>query len=255
MVSIVMAVRDSLPFTKKGVASILANTQCEFELVIVDNGSGEDTVEFLQGISDPRVRVIRSEENLGCAKGWNLGIRESRGEYVMVANNDIEVPPGWLTRLREVLDSTRAAWVSPCMREGEFDYDFPAFHDQFVRKFGDRIWEGQYRAVALFSKRSLYTEELGMFDESYKFGTYEDEDYYWRIAESGRRSIITGSVLIHHYGGRTVSVQKRKTPKFIKENRRTFHRKWWKIYFRRKHRNRALKAEMAAFEAENGHKY
>ncbi len=255
MVSVIMAVRNSPEFTRRGVRSVLQHTLEPFELIVIDNGSGEETRAFLETLTDPRVKVIRNEDNLGCARSWNQGIREASGEHVTIANNDIEVPRGWLRDLKAVHEETGAAWVSPAMREGEFDYDFGEFHRRFVERFGSHLWENQFRAVALFSSKSLYTETIGFFDESFVVGTYEDEDYFWRIRKAGLRSVITGRVLVHHYGSRTLSLEKRKTPHFIKANRRTFHRKWWRIYPERKMRNRRLKREMRQFERENGFRY
>ncbi|MDF1752033.1 MAG: glycosyltransferase family 2 protein [Verrucomicrobiales bacterium] len=255
MISIVMAVKDSLDYTKRGIQSILENTECDFELVVVDNGSAQDTVDYLNSLNQPQIRILRNEENIGCAGAWNQGIKAATGEYVMVANNDIEVPRGWLTTLQKVHAETGAAWVTPCIREGDLDYDFEAFHKEFTGKFGDKLWEDQFRAMALFSRRDLYTEVVGMFDEAYKFGVYEDEDMFWRIKKKGMRSVITGSVIIHHYGSKTVSSQKRKTPQFIKNNRKTFHRKWWTNYFTRKRLKRRIKKELIDFKNENGFVY
>ena len=95
-VSIVMAVKDNLEWTRKGIESIRANTSHPYELITVDNGSQPETTEYLAAASD---QFIRNDENLGCSGAWNQGIRAARMPLVCIVNNDIEVPTGWLERL------------------------------------------------------------------------------------------------------------------------------------------------------------
>src|SRR5262249_24836221 len=76
-------------------ALIAQKLEGNFEVVVVDNASADGSVEHLQK-SWPQVQVVQAAHNLGFAGGNNLGLRHSRGEHVVLLNNDTRVRPGWL---------------------------------------------------------------------------------------------------------------------------------------------------------------
>lgn len=69
-------------FIREAIDSILAQTFGDFELLIIDDGSTDDTPAILAAISDPRLRVVRNDENRGLVFTLNLGIEQSRGRYI-----------------------------------------------------------------------------------------------------------------------------------------------------------------------------
>jgi len=79
------------------LATILEKTTCEYELLVVDNGSTDDTGAFLTGIPDPShamVLVFSRPTNEGvCAR--NVALREAKGEYILQVDDDVVVGPGW----------------------------------------------------------------------------------------------------------------------------------------------------------------
>ena len=97
LASIVIPVFNQLKYTKLCLESIMQNTDYPYELIFIDNGSTDDTPEYLHKVHN--ARVIRNERNLGFPKAINQGIRESRGRYVVVLNNDTLVTPSWLSRM------------------------------------------------------------------------------------------------------------------------------------------------------------
>ncbi|MDA3835588.1 MAG: glycosyltransferase, partial [Spirochaetales bacterium] len=134
LTSIIILTHNQLEYTKKCINSIFKHTRESFELIVVDNGSTDGTVEYLEseargrrsevgGQRSPRlnplrgvpegaiqqgrevrgqraeVRIIKNKENLGFAAGNNQGMAEAKGDYVLLMNNDLVVTPGWLGRL------------------------------------------------------------------------------------------------------------------------------------------------------------
>ena len=77
-----MSVHNGLPFLNEAVDSILSQTFAEFEFVIVDDASTDETPVYLRGLEDPRIRVISLPENIGLTAALNRGLRETRGEFV-----------------------------------------------------------------------------------------------------------------------------------------------------------------------------
>ena len=70
----------------------------KLELMLVDNGSSDDSVEFTEK-HFPSVRIVQSEENVGFASGNNLGAREASGEYIVFLNNDMRVDAQFVSQL------------------------------------------------------------------------------------------------------------------------------------------------------------
>src|SRR5512132_1454673 len=90
------------------LAALRAQTYQDFEVIVVDNGSTDGSLELLEA-EFTEVRVIPLGENLGFAAANNIGIREARGEYVALLNNDTEVDRRWLAELVASLERHPAA--------------------------------------------------------------------------------------------------------------------------------------------------
>ncbi|OED37476.1 hypothetical protein AB834_01745 [PVC group bacterium (ex Bugula neritina AB1)] len=227
MISVIMAVKDNLIATRKGIDSILAADIEPIELIIINNGSLKETQKYLESIN---VTLINNKENKGCAYAWNQGIKASKGKYVCIVNNDIEVPHDWLKCLKTYLTKGPYALVSPAMREGELDYSLEEMNQTYREVFGGKVFEGEIRGTALFAEKDLFNK-TGLFDESFRWGKYEDEDFFIRLKLHGLKTAVITDCCIHHYGSKTVNQMKKELPfDFEKINRKVFFKKWWWLY-------------------------
>jgi len=87
------------------VESILSQTYGDFEMLIMDDCSPDNTPEVAQSFQDPRVKYVRNEPNLGHLRNYNKGIRLTRGKYVwLISPDDYLRPPYILQRYVELLD-------------------------------------------------------------------------------------------------------------------------------------------------------
>ncbi|MCH8899611.1 MAG: glycosyltransferase family 2 protein, partial [Acidobacteria bacterium] len=75
------------------IESVLAQTYADFELVLVDDASGDGTVEVARSFDDARIRIIENSERLGAAGNWNAALHHSRGTYVKVLSHDDVIYP------------------------------------------------------------------------------------------------------------------------------------------------------------------
>ncbi|MDP3830647.1 MAG: glycosyltransferase, partial [Ignavibacteriaceae bacterium] len=102
--SIIVLTYNSLKYTKKFYQSLVNSNVEEYELIIIDNASTDSTKEFLDEISKhkPKVKVIFNETNVGFPCGINQALKEAKGNYIVIANNDIVLTEGWLERMIEV---------------------------------------------------------------------------------------------------------------------------------------------------------
>jgi len=188
------------------------------EMIVVDNGSHDGSVEMLRG-SYPDVTLLRQPVNLGFAGGVNVGLRYAlhRGhEYVALLNNDAVVEPTWLEELVAVmtadmrvgmvaskfvtidgrrLDSTGecySMWGLPYPR-GRDDEDLDAYDDA-VEIFGASGGSTLYRAAML--------RDVGLFDEDF-FAYFEDVDLSWRAQLRGWPARLAPRAVAYHRIGAT----------------------------------------------------
>ena len=108
--SVIMTVHNGEPFLREGVLSLLGQSFRNFELVVVDNGSQDDSLEVLRGFSDTRLQVIELGEDLGRTAALNVALDAARGDYVAVQDADdlslpqrLELQMSWMCRHPEVV--------------------------------------------------------------------------------------------------------------------------------------------------------
>jgi O-antigen biosynthesis protein len=102
LVSIIVPCCGMIEYTKMCVPSILRYTRLPFELIFLDIGSLDGTAEYLAGIkaaSTVRVEIVRTPTDLGISDACKEAIREARGEYLVLLNNDTIVTDGWVQQM------------------------------------------------------------------------------------------------------------------------------------------------------------
>ena len=108
--SIITLTLNKLEYTKKFIKSLFEYTK-DFELIIVDNGSTDGTVEYLESLDN--IKLVKNGENKGFSAGNNQGIAIAEGEYIGFLNNDILLYPNWFEECEKVFNKENAAFVSP----------------------------------------------------------------------------------------------------------------------------------------------
>lgn len=102
-VSVLLPVRNGMPWLPAAIDSVLAQTFTAFELIVLEDGSTDDTLAFLSGLDDPRLRIAATG-GVGIALALNIGIDAARGAYVARQDADDESLPDRLARQVEFLD-------------------------------------------------------------------------------------------------------------------------------------------------------
>jgi GT2 family glycosyltransferase len=94
-------------YINKCLQSVLETNYSNFEVLLVDNGSTDGSIAHIENeySSDPRVKIILNHINYGFAKGNNVGVKISKGDYIVFLNNDTEVEKNWLRELVRILES------------------------------------------------------------------------------------------------------------------------------------------------------
>jgi glycosyltransferase involved in cell wall biosynthesis len=112
-VSVCIPVFNGGRFIAETVKSVLAQTMDDFEIVVVDNCSDDDTVEIVESFADERIRLLRNDTNIGVEANWNRAVEEARGRYVKLLCADDVLYPHALAQQAAALDAhPRAAFAA-----------------------------------------------------------------------------------------------------------------------------------------------
>jgi GT2 family glycosyltransferase len=110
LASIIIPCWNQREFTRHCIAALKTHTRWPWELIVIDNGVTDHTDIYLAGVSDGAavpVTVISNTKNLGFPAAINQGLRATRGEYLVMLNNDVVVTDGWLGQLIGLANSKR----------------------------------------------------------------------------------------------------------------------------------------------------
>lgn len=222
--------------------SIEANTPFPYELIIVDDGSDDGTPEALR--TRRRIRVAVHERNKGFAGAVNTGLMMAKGKTVLILNNDVIVTEHWLENMLTCLHSSPdIGAVGPVTNYigGEQQIEVPYRDLTGMREFAasrnrlDRTkWKETERLVGfcLLLRREV-VQKIGFFDEGFRIGNYEDDDWSARLRLLGWRLVIAGDSFIHHLGSETIrSLDARLFERIEQENEAYFHLKWGQVHER-----------------------
>jgi GT2 family glycosyltransferase len=249
--SIVVLTYGGLPFTRLCLESVLANTaEHDFELIVVDNASGDGTRGYLTQLADAdaRVRVLLNARNMGFAPACNQGLGLAMGEHLVLLNNDTMVPPGWFGPLLSHLRDPAVGLVGPVTNrignEAEIETDYRTWGELLAfARHQARENAGQWLAMgtpAMFclAMRRQTFHHLGPLDERYEIGLLEDDDYAERAREAGYELRCVEDSFVHHFGEASFGnlVAGGEYQRILRANRQRYAEKWgrdWQPYERR----------------------
>jgi hypothetical protein len=220
-VSIVIVSWNALPLVQTCLPSVAATDYPNLEIVLADNASTDGTAAWVAR-EYPSVKIVRHAQNLLFAAGNNRAIPHTTGDYVVLLNNDVEVPPGWLRPLVDTMESMPdVAAVQPKLLQyddrGRFEYAGASggFLDRLGYPFTrGRIFDtmevdrGQYddprdvfwaTGAALLLRRSALNE-VGLLDPRFEMHM-EEIDLCWRLQRAGYRVRVNPTSTVYHIGG------------------------------------------------------
>jgi GT2 family glycosyltransferase/glycosyltransferase involved in cell wall biosynthesis len=208
--------------------------QDKLEVIVVDNASGDGSVERI-ATEHPGVRVVALEENLGFAAGCNAGAQAATGEHLAFLNNDARPDPAWLSAATAVLDRDGSV---ACVASKVLDWDgeLVDFVDAGLGFYGhgfklhagerddpayDREADVLFASGAAMVTRASTFREVGGFDERY-FLLFEDVDLGWRYWLLGYRVRYVPSSLVFHRHHRSVGALSRAEEDYLLERNALF---------------------------------
>lgn len=226
--SVVIPVLNQLPYTRQCIDSLLAAGIPESALLIIDNGSSDDTPQYLH--ERPGLPSLRNPINLGCGGAWTQGALHQPADWVVLLNNDVVVSHDLVAACIARAEALGLGVVSPAMVEGELDYPLPAFTTQFLAQMGEVVREGWFHGVCFAVHRSVF-EAVGYPDTDRQLGGAEDMEFLVRCTRAGLRVGTVGAALLHHFGSITQKALKQELGVSSLGDRHHVYRKlgmnWW----------------------------
>jgi GT2 family glycosyltransferase len=199
-ITVVIPVFNQLHYTSQCVDSLNRAGVADAQIIIVNNGSTDGTQKFLT--DRPQIQAIHNAKNLGCGPAWTQGAKASQTTWTIVINNDVLVPPGFVSGLVGFANKKKHDIVSPAMREGELDYDLTSFAAEFTDRMASAFRGDTAHGVCFMVHRRVFAS-IGYFADGTKLGGYEDDEFFRRAKATGFRLAITGRAFLHHFGSIT----------------------------------------------------
>ncbi len=240
-VSVIVLAHNQRWFTEATLASIdRFSNYPELEVVVVDNGSGDDTPQFLErwAAGRPYVRVVRSAANVGFSAGNNLGARAASGEYLVFLNNDCFVTDGWIgDMLAHFRANPGLGLLGPVTNrsgnESVIDIQYEDMEEMGVKAaWYTRAHRGQtthphvLHWFCVMLPRRVW-DEVGELDEQFGLGMFEDDDYTMRVRAAGYETACAEDVFVHHHHSASFGLlPQHEYDALFARNRRYYESKW-----------------------------
>ncbi|HTB08017.1 MAG TPA: glycosyltransferase family 2 protein [Bacteroidia bacterium] len=220
-VAVVILNWNGKKFLEQFLPLVVKHTGNEATVIVADNASTDDSVEYLRN-NFPNVGIIQNPLNGGFAYGYNTSLRQIDAEYYVLLNSDVEVTPGWISPVIEMLDTIPGVGaVQPKIKSfsDPASFEYAGAAGGFIDVYGypfcrgrmfDTIEkdEGQYNdekeifwasGACLFIRASVF-HEMGGFDEDL-FSHQEEIDLCWRMKLRGYKVMFCPKSEVLHYGG------------------------------------------------------
>jgi GT2 family glycosyltransferase/glycosyltransferase involved in cell wall biosynthesis len=240
LVSIVMPVYAHADLTAAALHSIRENTEhLDYEVILVDDAADTATKSLLTKVRG--ARVIVNEENIGYLRTVKRGAASARGRWLVLANNDIEVEPGWLAALLDCGESAPdVAIVAPKYLDGEgrlSEAGGVIWSDGTGCNYGrgkdpsgchfEHRREIDYGSAAALLVKTEFWHDVGGFDERFEPMYYEDTDLCFEARARGLRVMYEPTACVVHLEGSTAGVDESAGHKRHQANNRPkFVAKW-----------------------------
>lgn len=223
-VTIVILNWNGRSFLEQFLPSVMATDYEAFEVLVVDNGSADDSLSWLSQ-HYPQVRQLPLDKNYGFTTGNNLALPEVKTPYFVLLNNDVEVEAGWLRPLVDLMDQDpQVAAIQPKLLayQDRERFEYAGAAGGFIDKLGypfsrGRIFEltekdeGQFEEPceifwstgACMLVRKSVVDEIGLFEDRY-FAHMEEIDFCWRAKNFGYKIMYEPGGVAYHLGGGTL---------------------------------------------------
>lgn len=212
-------------FLEKFLPSLIKNTDLELaEIVIADNASSDDSIDFLNK-NYASLKIIKHDKNYGFAEGYNKALKQLDHKYYVLLNSDVEVTENWIMPLFKLLESDEriAACQPKLINYAEREYfEYAGAAGGLIDKYGFAFCRGRvfntvekdlgqhdstqeifWATGACMFVRSYMYWEAGGLDNDF-FAHMEEIDLCWRLQLNGGKIMCEPQSVVYHVGGGTL---------------------------------------------------
>ena len=220
-------------YVEESIVSILKQNYPEYELIVVDNGSTDFSLQTIKDRFKDKLCLIENKTNMGFAAGNNIGIRQARGEYVVLLNNDATVDISWLKELVAIAEIDPSVGMCASKVLNYFNRDIIDTAGHLVYRDGlnrgrgrlekdkgqyDKIEEVFFPSGAAALYRKAMLDEIGLFDEDF-FAYGEDADIGIRGRLGGWKCVYVPTAIAYHRYSASSSAYSPMKAFFVERNR------------------------------------
>jgi GT2 family glycosyltransferase len=248
---IIIPVYNNYQYTMGCLASIFKSRypKDKLHIFVVDNASTDRTNTFMSYLVDEGepITYLRQETNLGYVKGLNAGLKASTAPFIMSLNNDTILDKNCIPAMMKVLQENEKIGIAGALeffpnglptKDKPFIYWKPKtildpvlkgvsdVHDQ-IERGQDYVDVDLVGSACCIYKKEVF-EKIGVFDETFGMGMYEQEDLEYRAQKAGFKIAMCLDAMFVHYIARTTSFNQDYYQKLIKINKALFLHKWVK---------------------------
>lgn len=229
---VIIPIHNALPETRACIESVLEHSTEEYRLILVNDGSDEETTDYLNSVQKANVLHLNG---VGYLKAINQGLTLFRSEYKVSLNSDTVVTKNWLTKLKNCVESDPSiGLITPLTNNGiglsvliPAGFNFLEVSD-FIDKKSTCVYPDACTVLGYcLLIRQTVIDKIGVFDEAFDPGYYEECDYHYRAQLAGFRAVVCDNLYIYHKGQASFKEQKIA---ILNKNRVVFHERWNYLY-------------------------
>ncbi len=180
----------------------------DYELILIDNGSDDRTLEYFQSINHKNKKIIRISKNTGAIYALHTAMKVFCGDYFVLLPNDVCVTDGWLVNMIKCIESDeKIGFITPCSSNisnlQQVDLLFKDFDEMQIKakefnKSNPLLWQERLRLINIVTllKREVI-DNVGLFDAGF-FHDFLEDDFSARVRRAGYKLMLCGDTFVHH---------------------------------------------------------
>lgn len=242
MITIIILTWNGISKTKKCLESLFnTNLPSDLEVIIIDNGSKDGTVQYLETLQERKLKIIKNISNLGYSRAVNIGINAAKIKSdILLLNNDTEIlDKNWLVAMSQSINQVKNIGVlgvkilRPDLSLQHCGAYMPletmrgqqiAGGETDINQFnGMQQVESVVFACALIKRSTI--DKIGLLSEDF-FAYYEDSDYCDRCRKAGLKVVINGDIKIVHHENSSTKENKVSFSEIYEKSRTIYINKW-----------------------------
>lgn len=206
--SVVVPTYNRCSSLRRTIESLLTQSFGEYEIIIVDDGSTDETGSYLDHHpATERMRVVH-QSNSGPAAARNAGINAARGSHIAFTDDDCAVPPDWLQRIVLAFRDDSLSFVGGRVRNCVYNMYAETSQEitnHFVEYYGKAGNPTSFLTSNNIAYRAEALRSAGGFDERFRGAGGEERELNFRLLEKGQKSILIPDLVVDHYHDLTLA--------------------------------------------------